>query len=95
MKRRPDFRLDTFGMEWSETDRRNFRSGNHRVHDRCDLCAWLSGLHIRENRRWNTGNMVSANDSIFESPTNADKVELANLACTGELPERFTIGESK
>ena len=48
-----------------------------------------------QTRNWKTGNEVSATDFSFKNPTNAEKVELDNLKGTDELPDHFTIGESK
>ena len=48
-----------------------------------------------QTRNWKTGNDVAATDFSFRNPTGAEKVELDNLKGTDELPDHFTIGESK
>ena len=48
-----------------------------------------------QTRDWKMGDVVAATDFRFKNSTNAKKVELKNLKGTGELPEHFTIGESK
>ena len=48
-----------------------------------------------QTRNWKTGKQVAATDFSFRNTTNASKVELKNLAGTDELPDNFTIGESK
>jgi hypothetical protein len=46
-------------------------------------------------RNWKTGDEVAATDFSFKNPTDAKKVDLKNLEGTDELPEHFSIGESK
>ncbi len=48
-----------------------------------------------QTRNWKTGKEVAAADFSFRNKTNASKVELENLKGTDELPDNFTIGESK
>jgi hypothetical protein len=46
-------------------------------------------------RNWKSGGEVAATDFSFKNPTKAGKVELKELKSTGDLPDHFTIGETK
>jgi hypothetical protein len=46
-------------------------------------------------RNWKTGDEVAATDFSFKNPTQADKVELADLKGANDLPDHFKKGDAK